>query len=53
MKRFTVALSLVAVLALSACAQGTNPCLDRTAGKCTEAAAAHKADTMFSKSLRK
>ena len=45
MKRFAIALSLVAVLALSACASGTNRCDDRTAGKC--------ADSVFSQSLRK
>jgi len=52
MKHFTVALSLVVILALSACAQGTTSCSNRTAGdNCVKTT--HNADTMFNKSLRK
>ena len=59
MKRFTLALSVLAVLALTACAHGSTTCNDRTAGKCKaeKAAAAkkgkHKADAAFNKALRK
>lgn len=60
MKHFTLALSLVAVMALTACANGTNwtpVCNGRTAGKCVPDTKSktkkHKADAAFSKSLRK
>lgn len=62
MKHITLALSMVAVLSLAACANGTDwspVCNGRTAGKCVPEKASksmtkkHKADAAFSKSLRK
>lgn len=62
MKRFTLALAVLAALSLSACANGgkwTPECNDRTAGKCVEKPAAkkggkkHKADAAFNKAMRK
>lgn len=56
MKRVTMALSVLAVLSLAACANGVNwspECSDRTAGKCGYSAQPHKADKAFNKSLRK
>ena len=63
MKRFTLALSVLAVLALSACANGgtwSPVCNGRTAGNCApdkkEAPvkkSKHKADATFNKALRK
>jgi hypothetical protein len=57
MKRFTLALSLVAVLALSACANGGTwtPMSDgRTAGSGTvEKVAPSKADKTFNQSMHK
>ncbi len=64
MKRFTLALAVLAALSLSACANGgkwTPECSDRTAGKCThektttvkKAGKKHKADAAFNKAMRK
>jgi hypothetical protein len=62
MKRFTLALSVLAVLALSACAHGNTwspVCNERTAGKCVPEKkmmmkkGKHKADATFNKALRK
>jgi|GEM_PF-5293882 len=55
MKRFTV-LSVIAVLALSACAQGVTHCDGRTAGSCVASKSVDadtKADNAFNKSLHK
>lgn len=56
MKSTMIALSLLAVLSLSACAYGTNwtpECGDRTAGKCMNGGAGSKAHKAFNKSLHK
>ncbi len=56
MKRSKMALAVLAVLTLSACANGgdwTPVCNGRTAGKCVMDKDGHKADAAFSKSLRK
>lgn len=57
MKRSFIALSLLAVLSLAACANGTGwtpECGDRTAGKCMKAASGSgKANKAFNQSLHK
>jgi hypothetical protein len=60
MKSFKMALSVLAVLALSACANtgatsGSPVCDGRTAGKCAEGTGKYKsrADASMSRSLRK
>ncbi len=56
MKSFTLALSVLAVLSLSACGYGSaGSCDHRTAGSCADKvdSGSHKADAAFSKSLRK
>ena len=60
MKRFTLALSVLAVLALSACANSGSwspECGGRTAGKCAAGKDTmpkkHKADKAFNKALHK